>query len=52
LKENGVELYVCSQPTASRKINNKDLNINLISALSGIAVLSKHLLQGFTLMPN
>ena len=52
LKENGVELYICSQATASRKINNKDLNINVIPALSGIAVLSNHLLQGFTLMPN
>ena len=52
LKENGVELYVCSQATASRKINNKDLNINVISALSGIAVLSNHLIKGFTLMPN
>ena len=52
LKENGVELYVCSQATASRKINNRDLNINVIPALSGIAVLANHLLQGFTLMPN
>ncbi len=52
LKENRVELYVCSQATASRKINNRDLNINVIPALSGIAVLSNHLLQGFTLMPN
>ena len=52
LKENGVELYVCSQAIASRKINNRDLNINVIPALSGIAVLSNHLLQGFTLMPN
>ena len=52
LKENVVELYVCSQATASRKINNRDLNINVIPALSGIAVLSNHLLQGFTLMPN
>ena len=52
LKENGVELYVCSQATASRKINNRDLNENVIPALSGIAVLSNHLLQGFTLMPN
>lgn len=52
LKENRVELYVCSQATASRKINNRDLNINVIPALSGIAVLANHLLQGFTLMPN
>ena len=52
LKENGVELYICSQATASRKINNRDLNINVIPALSGIAVLANHLLQGFTLMPN
>ena len=52
LKENRVELYVCSQATSSRKINNRDLNINVIPALSGIAVLSNHLLQGFTLMPN
>ena len=52
LKENGVELYICSQATSSRNINNSDLNINVIPALSGIAVLSNHLLQGFTLMPN
>ena len=52
LKENRVELYVCSQATASRKINNRDLNINVNPALSGIAVLANHLLQGFTLMPN
>ena len=52
LKKNGVELYICSQATASREINNKDLNSNITPALSGIAVLSNHLLQGFTLMPN
>ena len=52
LNDNGVKLYVCSQATSSRNINNDDLNINVIPALSGIAVLSNHLLQGFTLMPN
>ena len=52
LNDNGVKLYVCSQATASRNINNGDLNISVIPALSGIAVLSNHLLQGFTLMPN
>ena len=52
LNDNGVKLYVCSQATSSRNINNGDLNINVIPALSGIAVLSNHLLQGFTLMPN
>lgn len=52
LNESGVKLYVCSQATSSRNINNGDLNINVIPALSGIAVLSNHLLQGFTLMPN
>lgn len=52
LNDSGVKLYVCSQATSSRNINNGDLNINVIPALSGIAVLSNHLLQGFTLMPN
>lgn len=52
LNDSGVKLYVCSQATSSRNINNGDLNINIIPALSGIAVLSNHLLQGFTLMPN
>lgn len=52
LNDSGVKLYVCSQATSSRNINNDDLNINVIPALSGIAVLSNHLLQGFTLMPN
>ena len=52
LNDNGVKLYVCSQATSSRNINNGDLNINVIPALSGIAVLSNHLLQGFILMPN
>ena len=52
LNDNGVKLYVCSQATSSRNINNGYLNINVIPALSGIAVLSNHLLQGFTLMPN
>ena len=52
LKDSGVKLYVCSQATSSRNINNGDLNMNVIPAMSGIAVLSNHLLQGFTLMPN
>ncbi len=52
LNDSGVKLYVCSQATSSRNINNGDLNINVIPSLSGIAVLSNHLLQGFTLMPN
>ena len=52
LNDNGVKLYVCSQATSSRNINNGDLNINVIPALSGIAVLSNHLLRGFILMPN
>ena len=52
LNDNGVKLYVCSQATSSRNINNGYLNINVIPALSGIAVLSNHLLQGFTLIPN
>lgn len=52
LNESGVKLYVCSQATSSRNINNGDLNMNVIPAISGIAVLSNHLLQGFTLMPN
>ena len=51
-KENGVELYVCSQANASRKINSRDQSINVIPVLSGIAVLSNHLLRGFILMPN
>ena len=52
LNDSGVKLYVCSQATSSRNINNGDLNMNVIPAISGIAVLSNHLLQGFTLMPN
>ena len=52
LNDSGVKLYVCSQATSSRNINNGDLNINVIPALSGIAVLSNHLLRGFILMPN
>ncbi|WP_419211976.1 DsrE family protein [Maribacter sp. X9] len=51
LKDYGVELLVCGQATASRKIMKKDLNSNVEVALSAMMVLANYQLQGYSLMP-
>ncbi|MDA8877472.1 DsrE family protein [Flavobacteriaceae bacterium] len=52
LKENGVDLFVCSQATAARKINPDDLDVHITPALSGLSVLSNYQLKGYVLIPN
>lgn len=51
LKEQGVELFVCAQATASRNIENSDLNQYITPALSALSVLSNYQLKGYVFMP-
>ncbi|MDA8871552.1 DsrE family protein [Flavobacteriaceae bacterium] len=51
LKENGVQLYVCSQAISARGINFEDINVNVIPALSALSVLSNYQMNGYSLMP-
>ncbi|MCH1431480.1 MAG: DsrE family protein [Flavobacteriaceae bacterium] len=52
LKEHGVDLFVCSQATAARKITSEELDAHITPALSGLSVLSNYQLKGYVLMPN
>ncbi|MEB8328693.1 DsrE family protein [Flavobacteriaceae bacterium KMM 6897] len=51
LKQHGVELYVCSQATSARDIQEIDMNEYVQSALSAISVLANYQLRGYALMP-
>lgn len=51
LKKHDVELFVCAQATASRKIENSDINDFVTPALSALSVLSNYQLQGYVFMP-
>ncbi|MEK9613380.1 MAG: DsrE family protein [Flavobacteriaceae bacterium] len=51
LKENGVELYVCSQAIATRKISHHDLNPAIVPALSAMSVLANYQIKGYHIMP-
>ena len=50
LSDYGVDLYVCSQATAYKKINKSDINKNITEALSGSSVLLNYQLNGYALM--
>ncbi len=51
LKENGVQLYVCSQATAAREIKEEMIHPNIIPAISGLSVLASYQMKGYILMP-
>jgi len=50
LSQYGVELFVCSQATAYKKIDVTDINENITEALSGSSVLINYQLNGYALM--
>ncbi len=50
LSKYGVELFVCSQATAYKKIEVSEINKNIIEALSGSSVLINYQLNGYALM--
>ena len=50
LADYGVDLYVCSQATAYKKIRKFDINKNITEALSGSSVLLNYQLNGYALM--
>jgi intracellular sulfur oxidation DsrE/DsrF family protein len=50
LTEYGVKLFVCSQATAYKKIENSQINKNVTEALSGSSVLINYQLNGYALM--
>ena len=51
LKENGVNLFVCSQATAAREITAEKIHPNVTPAISGLSVLASYQMKGFILMP-
>ncbi|OUW35159.1 MAG: hypothetical protein CBD39_01525 [Flavobacteriaceae bacterium TMED179] len=48
---NGVEIYVCSQATASRNINQNSINKKIKRAYSGLSVLANYQLRDYIFMP-
>ena len=50
LSNYGVELFVCSQATAYRKIPASSINENISEALSGSSVIANYQLKGYALM--
>ena len=50
LRSNGVDLYICSQATASRNIRKIDLNRFAVSSISRLSVISNYQIQGYILM--
>jgi intracellular sulfur oxidation DsrE/DsrF family protein len=50
LSNYGVELFVCSQATAYKKIANSQINKAITEALSGSSVLLNYQLKGYALM--
>ena len=50
LSNYGVKLFVCSQATAYKKIDNSQINQNITEALSGSSVLINYQLNGYALM--
>jgi len=50
LSNYGVELFVCSQATAYKKIDSSNINKNITEALSGSSVLLNYQLNGYALM--
>lgn len=50
LSNYGVELFVCSQATAYKKIGNSQINEAITEALSGSSVLLNYQLKGYALM--
>ena len=51
LRANGVNLFVCSQATASRNIDYESINKKVTPALSGLNVLATYQLEGYVYMP-
>ena len=51
LISNGVKLFVCSQATAARGIDEKSINKKIKRAFSGLSVLATYQLNGYILMP-
>lgn len=51
LQDRGVKLFVCSQATASRNIDDEHMNPYVQSALSALSVLSNYQLKGYIFMP-
>jgi intracellular sulfur oxidation DsrE/DsrF family protein len=51
LRANGVNLFVCSQATASRNIDYESINKKVTPALSGLSVLATYQLGGYVYMP-
>lgn len=51
LKEKGVTIYVCGQATASRGIEEEDINKDIEIALSALTVLPYYQLKGYALIP-
>ena len=51
LKENGVELFICSQATAARDIAQDELNPAIVPALSAMSVLANYQIKGYHIMP-
>ena len=51
LQDRGVELFVCAQATASKNIDDKDMNPYVRPALSALSVLSNYQLKGYVFMP-
>ena len=50
LSNYGVELFVCSQATAYKKIPSSTINKNILEALSGSSVIANYQLKGYALM--
>ena len=50
LSNYGVELFVCSQATAYKKIPASTINKNILEALSGSSVIANYQLKGYALM--
>lgn len=50
LSSYGVKLFVCSQATAYKKIEEEQINENITQALSGSSVLLNYQLKGYALM--
>lgn len=51
LQEKGVKLFVCSQATSAKGIDETDLNPFVKPALSALIVLTNYQLNGYALLP-
>ena len=50
-EKNGINLFVCSQATASRNIDYESINKKVTPALSGLSVLATYQLESYVYMP-